>query len=150
MSEDTFWSLIARINLRKRDPRAAVQPLIAALTALSVDEIREFDEVLAEKVYALDTVAHARHIGVWAYKGRDEVFSADGFLYTRLMAVAKGRKFYEQALADPQRMPKDQDFEALMSAGWRAYAAKTGEEYERCTRFSLESFSNDAGWADAD
>jgi len=149
VTEDVFWSLIARLALRRRDHRAAVRPLIEALTDLPAEDIREFDEVLAEKLYALDTVAHARSIGAWAYKGPDEVFSADGFLYARLMAVAKGRAFYERALADPRRMPKDQDFEALLSAAWRAFEAKTGQDYDRLTRLDFESFSNRAGWADA-
>src|SRR5262245_39267170 len=118
VTQEAFWSLIARLDLRKRDHRAAIRPLIEALTLLPEEEIRQFDEVLAEKLYALDTVEHARHIGTWSYKNRNEVFSADGFLYTRLMAVAKGRAFYERALADPRRMPKDEEFEFLLSAGW--------------------------------
>jgi hypothetical protein len=150
VTEDTFWSLIARLDWRKRDRRAAVRPLIQALTELPAADIREFDEILAEKLYALDTVAHARNIGTGAYKGRGDVFSADGFLYARLMAVAKGRAFYERALADPRQMPKDEDFEDLLSAGWKSFEAKTGQEYDRLTRFGFESFSNREGWAGAE
>ena len=150
MTEETFWSLIARLDWRKRDPRAVVRPLIEALTELPVEDIREFDEILAEKLYALDTVEHARHIGTWAYKSRNEVFLSDAFLYARLMAVAKGRAFYERAAADPRRMPQDEEFEFLLSAGWNAFEAKTGQEYDRRTRLGYETFSNREGWANAE
>ncbi len=151
MTEELFWELIGRLDWRNRDDhRAIARPLIDALARLPVEEIRAFDELLAEKLYALDTVEHARHIGRPSYKGREKVFSADRFLYTRCLAVAKGRAFYERALADPRRMPKNQDFEDLLAAGWKAFEARTGKAYDRLTRVSFETFSNTEGWAGAD
>ena len=147
MDENTFWSLIDLINHKKRIPSNAVEPLISALSLLPADEIRAFDNSLAAKLYELDTRKHARNIGPRRYKlpnGRG--FSADGFLYARLYAVAKGRKYYETALADPTKMPKGRDFEALLSCGWRAFEATNDEDYDRDTEFNFETFSNEAGW----
>ena len=147
MDEETFWSLINLINHKKRIPTNAVEPLVDALSKLPADEIRAFDDVLSAKLYLLDTKKHARNIGPRRYKLPDGGgFSADGFLYARLYAVAKGRKYYEDALADPEKMPKGRDFEALLSCGWRAFEASNDEEYDRDTEFNFETFSNQEGW----
>jgi len=46
---------------------------------------------MADKLYALDTAAHARHIGEWAYRGPEaDTFSPDWFLYVRCVVVANG------------------------------------------------------------
>ncbi|MBL8794847.1 MAG: DUF4240 domain-containing protein [Planctomycetia bacterium] len=146
MTEAKFWKLIARLDWdRTGDHSAVVHPVVQALVKLPAEEIREFDEILAEKLYALDTVDHARHIGSFAYPHPG--FSADGFLYSRCVAVANGKVVYERVLADPSLMPKDMEFESLLSMGWKAFEKKTGKEYDRLTRLSFETFSNRAGWA---
>ena len=52
--------------------------------------------------------------------------SEDGFLYSRCAVVANGRGLYEAVLADPTRMPKDIEFEALLSVAQDAYRRATG------------------------
>ena len=76
----------------------------------------------------------------------DSGFSADGFLYSRCVVVANGKVVYERILADPSQMPKDMEFEALLSMAWKAFEKKTGKEYDRLTRVSFETFSNKVGW----
>jgi hypothetical protein len=149
MSEDLFWEIIARLDWDKTgDDDQVLQPAVDALAALPEADIFEFDEILNEKLYALDTREHARHV----YEGEvdpddgDEYISADDFLYKRCVVVANGRELYEAALGDPSQMPKDLEFEALIYVPGRAYEQKTGAEYDHATRLSFESFSNKDGW----
>jgi Protein of unknown function (DUF4240) len=146
MSEAQFWKLIALLDWdRTGDDAAVVRPVVQALVKLSEKAIREFDERLAEKLFALDTAKHAQQIGEHAWPAPG--FSADGFLYSRCAVVANGKVVYERILADPSQMPKDMEFEALLSMAWKAFEKKTGKGYDRLTRVSFETFSNKAGWA---
>ena len=43
-------------------------------------------------------------------------------------------------------MPKDLEFEALLSLAPNAYELKTGKDFEYGTGCSYETFSNVAGW----
>ncbi|WP_406424364.1 DUF4240 domain-containing protein [Streptomyces sp. NBC_01589] len=79
--------------------------------------------------------------------------SSDSFLYTRAAVVAAGRETYEILLQDPAHfVPYATGLiwaENLLYAPDRAYEHITGEEWDRRTRYSYESCSNTAGWADA-
>jgi hypothetical protein len=145
MSETQFWKMIALLDWDCTGGDAAVvRPVVQALTKLPEEGIREFDEILAEKLFALDTAEHAQHIGEHGWPQSE--LSADRFLYSRCVVVANGKVVYERILADPSEMPKDMEFEALLSIAWKAFEKKTGKEYDRLTRFSFETFSNKAGW----
>ncbi len=91
------------------------------------DAARACARLVSEKLFALDTVEHARHIGEFSY-AEGGYLSPDGFLYARCRAVAKGRTNYEKTLADPRAMPKDLDFETLLYLAPMAYEEATGEE----------------------
>jgi hypothetical protein len=148
LPEDKFWNLIGCLDWsRSGNDDAVLEPMVAALAAMPKADIRGFHERLAWNLYRLDTRAHARHIGGDAYVDDDSHFSADGFLYARCCAVANGQAFYEAALADPARMPKDLEFEALLSAADAAWERRTGGEFDGDTGCSFESFSNLEGWA---
>jgi hypothetical protein len=43
-------------------------------------------------------------------------------------------------------MPKDLEFEYLLSIAPKAYKKKTGEDFEYITGCSYETFSNKDGW----
>ena len=149
MSEDVFWRLIASFNWKKTgDDDAVLLPAVNALSRMSVEDIFAFDEILAEKLYALDTRAICRG----TYRGQidpddgDDYVSADDFLYSRCVIVANGKKFFERALAKPNEVPQEMEFESLLYVARAAYEKKTGKEYDRLTKLSWESFSNEAGW----
>ncbi len=61
-----------------------------------------------------------------------------------------GPNVYEAVLADPTNMPKDSEFESLLTVGPTAFERKTGEEFDHVSEFSYESFSNRAGWQDTE
>jgi hypothetical protein len=159
VTDALFWDIVSLLDWSKwneneeertgADERAVLEPAIAKLSELPVREILMFEEFLRWRVYSLDTREHARHSGSGeeydSYTGPDKPFSTDGFLYCRGMAVAKGRAEYEEALADPTRMPADR-FELFLYLARYAYERKTGECCEYEAGFSYEACSNPAGW----
>lgn len=150
MTEDDFWAIIAALDWDETgDDHAVLAPAVAMLAARPVEDIEAFSELMAGYLYALDTREHARygHLGEADPDDPDDYISADGFLYLRCVVVANGREFFDQVLADPREMPRDLEFEALLSLDREAYSTKTGEEYDFDTELSYESFSNDKGWA---
>ncbi len=149
MSEEVFWRLIALLDWRKgEDEEAVALPAVGALAKMGPEQAMRFQDILAEKLFALDTVEHARHIGEFRY-AEGSYLSPDGFLYARCRAVAKGRANYEKTLADPRAMPKDLDFETLLYLAPMAYEEATGEEWDYDPPVSFETYSNRAGWAGA-
>ena len=102
---------------------------------------------MAQKLQKLDGKAYAREIGESAYDGDDEFLSVDTFLYARCCVVANGREFFERVLRDPHAMPKDNEFEMLLSIPEVAYGRKNkGRHYPHTHTPDYETFSNDDGW----
>jgi predicted DNA-binding WGR domain protein len=150
MSEDVFWRIIGLFNWKKTgDDEAVVEPAVKVLAQMPVDQIERFDDILAEKLYALDTETHAREIGEEAYRP-GKYFSPDWFLYVRCCVVANGREFFETVVRTPTEMPKDMEFESLLSVAPTAFERKTGEEFVHISALSYESFSNREGWPNSD
>jgi predicted DNA-binding WGR domain protein len=146
MSEDTFWRIIRLFNWKKLgDDDAVVEPAVKALAQMSVDNIKRFEDILHEKLHALDTEAHAREIGEEAYQP-GKYFSVDWFLYERCAVVANGREVFERILGDPTEMPKDMEFEALLTVATTAYEREAGEQFDHVSPVSYETYSNQAGW----
>lgn len=145
--DDVFWSLIELLDWDKTsDDDAVIEPLVAALSGRTIEDIVRFEDTLAEKLHALDTEAHAREIGEGAYDRPGSPFSPDWFLYARSCVVANGRATFEEALAHPKGMLKDLEFEALLYVAAKAYERKTGEELTYVPSTSYETFGNGAGW----
>ncbi|MBU1248562.1 MAG: DUF4240 domain-containing protein [Proteobacteria bacterium] len=146
MSEDVFWCIIGLFNWKKTgDDEAVIEPAVKALGEMAVDDIKRFEDIISEKLYALDTESHAREIGEQAYRPGKH-FSADWFLYVRCCVVANGAEFYQSVLTNPSEMPEDMEFEALLSVAPTAFERKTGEEFDHVPHVSYESFSNREGW----
>jgi predicted DNA-binding WGR domain protein len=146
MSEETFWRIIALLNWKKTgDDDAVLKPAVAALAEMPSTSICLFEDMLAAKLHALDTERHAREIGDDAFRPGAH-FSVDWFLYVRCAAVASGRAFYEEALANPASMPKDVEFEALLSLPDAAHQKKSGTPLDHVATPSYETYSNSAGW----
>ena len=146
MTEAKFWAIIAMLNWAATGDDAAVTaPAVSELATYEIEEIYEFQNILARKLHALDTRAHAEQIGEYAYR-EGEYFSADWFLYTRCVVVANGESFYTRVLENPQAFPKDMEFESLLYIAPEAIERKTGEEYDHVTEPSYETYSNIEGW----
>jgi Protein of unknown function (DUF4240) len=85
MTDFEFWNLIARVDHQADhgDEADAVLPVQAALSGKTEAELVEFQEALAQKLYAIDGEAYAQNAG-------ESGSSADAFLYARLYVVARG------------------------------------------------------------
>lgn len=142
LREPDFWALIAKLDagalaaMEGADP----SPLAKALAKKSAADITEFGELLAEALHRLDARRYAQHAGAAGD-------SSDGFLYARCYVVARGKSYYDDVLAHPERFPADADFEDLLSVVPDAYLEKTGDDYEGETHRSYETGSNREGWA---
>jgi hypothetical protein len=142
LSEDAFWRIIELLDWSKEgDDAAVIEPVIATLAELPISFIYQFADKFSEKLYHLDTKAHAT-----AYnKEADEFISVDDFLYVRVCVVANGRAFYEDILSNPSKM-FDLSFEPLLYVAWDAYKRKTSKEWDYIPAYNFETFSNKAGW----
>ena len=151
MDDLEFWRIIGLFNWnRAGDDDAVLKPAIKELAKKSIEEIGAFEEILSQKLHALDTKAHAQNIGNESYIDEKHPFSVDWFLYCRCCVVANGPKLYARVVAQPAQFPKDMEFEALLYIARAAYQLKTGQESDGfATTVSYETFSNVSGWAAA-
>ncbi|MBN8683101.1 MAG: DUF4240 domain-containing protein [Chitinophagales bacterium] len=150
LSEAAFWDLIAKLDWSKpNDDEAIIEPLVEALSKSPLRHIYDFKDILAQKLYLLDTAAHAAHIGEHAYSPENDFFSEDGFLFARCCAVANGQQFYEKARVSPEFMPKNLEFPALLRVANEAHRRARGILLRYVSTYSIETFSNKNGWAAA-
>lgn len=146
MDENQFWEIITLLSWNEADDDKTVEPAIKHLAKLKVSDIKQFEENLTYKLYCLDTKEHAKNIGDAAYRETDNYVSVDFFLYARCKAIANGQAFYEIVLKDPTKMPKDEEFEILLSVSETAYELKTKKELDYSTGCNYETYSNKTGW----
>jgi len=126
MTTDAFWKIIETARQDDPDPDAVAAAVSTTLEGYSLDEILEFDRELSQRwveSYRWDLWAVAYIVNGGC--------SDDGFAYFRGWLVAKGRKYYETALADPVRAADEaegdaEECEDMLSAAAVAYKAKTG------------------------
>ncbi|MFN4255093.1 MAG: DUF4240 domain-containing protein [Saprospiraceae bacterium] len=148
LSEQGFWDLIARLDWTKTgDDDAVIEPVVASLAKGPLRHIYDFKDWLSQKLYWLDTSAHAAHIGEGAFRDDAEEFSEDGFLFARCCAVANGREAYEAIRKDPALMPKNMEFAPLLRIANEAHRRMMGTVLRYVAAFSVETFSNRKGWA---
>lgn len=146
LTEAQFWGLMEQLDWEKQgDNDAVIAPVVAKLSNLSIEAIQTFQDILSEKLYQLDGEQYARHIGKNAYR-ENAYFSVDSFLYARCCVVANGKEFYETVLKNPNQMPKDLTFGALLRISAEAYELKTGEQFKYIPKYIYETYANVAAW----
>ena len=150
LPEDTFWEIIDLLDWKAQKSADITTKAITRLSQLSIEQIQAFDDILSEKLYLLDGQQYAENTGQNAYKDENASFSVDGFLYARCMAVASGKKIYENILINPKKMVKNKSFEPLLSLASQAYKIKTGSVYEYIPAYIFETFANTKGWKNKD
>ena len=64
LNEEAFWALIGLLDWSQtgRD-EAVIEPVVQALAAGHLRHIYDFKDILSQKLYLLDTAAHARYMG---------------------------------------------------------------------------------------
>ncbi len=142
LKESEFWDIIALLDWSSDTREGVLLTAIEALARRPVSHIYQWEDFMTEKLFQLDTAAHANI----AYPESEHI-SEDGFLYIRAAAVAKGREHFEEVLKAPELLHPDEDFEPLLSLSALAYEQKTGKAFDYISPISYETFSNTAGWA---
>ncbi|MEM7184967.1 MAG: DUF4240 domain-containing protein [Spirochaetota bacterium] len=141
-----FWNLLSKLDWDADLQDDVVKPVVKGLSEMAIGDIYQFEEILAEKLYHLDSEAIAKNIGQDSYKD-DDYFSNDVFLYSRCYIVACGQEYYYQVLQNPATIVKDKEFDPLLYISQKAYEIKTSrDDFSLLTRFSYETYSNKEGW----
>lgn len=141
-TEADFWRVIERLDWQQEgDDEKVLRPAVAHLSAFPLSGIYRFADILAEKLWRLDTADHAR-----GFMASDGYLSVDDFLYARCAVVANGQDAYNKVLNAPHQMPLDVTFEPLLHLASEAYRLKTGRDTLMVTAYSYETYSNKAGW----
>ncbi len=145
--ENDFWKLINLLDWQAEgDDGAVIAPVLKELAKRNPEDIFQFSEILAQKLYLLDGENYAREIGADSYSGNKGNFAKNWFLYVRCCAVANGHEYYSSVLQDPKQMPKDIEFQALLNIAPQAYKLKTGQRFNYVTQHNYETFSNKQLW----
>jgi Protein of unknown function (DUF4240) len=148
MTEDEFWALIETIDnyaLEQGDEESALAPLSGALSERPESDLFGFEEILSQKLYALDGEDYASRAG-------ESGVSSDGFLYIRCYIIARGKGYYQNILAATENMPNsiDQWCESLLYVHRHVWAKLTDNdesEWPFKASVSYETFSNKVLWA---
>jgi hypothetical protein len=143
MDEDKFWQVIEAFDWSQTGGEIGT-PAVECLSQMKEEDLLQFDEILASKLYALDTQAHATCTGF----GVDH-FSVDSFLYTRCHVVARGRDVYHRVAENASLMPRDAECEWVLYLTTEAAEQMGLDDYDPDTAVSYETFSNEVGWQDA-
>ena len=142
MDNQAFWDILNLLNWKKQgNDDLVLKPAVKALSKMDVEEIHAFDEMMAEKLHALDT----RKIAALAYKNVENI-SSDDFLYVSCLALINGPEYYDKVLNLQEALDKDMEFEAILYLAQDAYELKTGKDYDYSTTADYESFANAEGW----
>lgn len=96
LSESDFWDIIHLLDWEADTREAVLQPAVDALARHPIGHIYQFEDMVAEKLHALDTAAHAHA----AYPPPRRI-SEDGFLYVRAAVLSGGMEHYHKVLNTP-------------------------------------------------
>jgi Protein of unknown function (DUF4240)/Leucine rich repeat/Leucine Rich repeat len=147
-SEDDFWRTVELLDwTHTGEDEAVIEPAVEALCNRSEKDITAFADILSEKLHRLDGETFAKEIGKDAYKGPEHRFARNWFLRVRCCVVANGSEYFQEVLAEPENMPKDLEFEAILRVAAKAYERKTGRKLSLKTKYNYETFGNKHGWA---
>ncbi|WP_282784880.1 DUF4240 domain-containing protein [Phaeodactylibacter xiamenensis] len=137
--EEHFWSIIDMLDWNAKTRGEVLKPAVAALAQRPNSDIYLFEDYLAEKLFLLDTRAHAEA----AYP--NSRISEDGFLYVRAAVIARGQAFFLSVLESPSQIDPEEDFEPLLSLSSLAYETKNGNAFDYTAPVSYETYANEKG-----
>jgi hypothetical protein len=141
--EAHFWQAIDLLGWEQEaDGLAVIRPVVDFLAAGTLAHLYRFADVLSQKLWQLDTRAHAQPLRM----ASEGYLSVDDFLYARCAVVANGQSFFEGVLANPATFPADASFEYLLSVVPLAYQKKTNKITPIVSAYNYETYSNHAGW----
>ena len=106
------------------------------LMELSKEDFTSFIHILEERLYHIDRAEiHEFTDG-----------SDDGFLYCRCFIVGMGEQYYRMIDETPSKATFDLESEMFGFEAYQVYEQKFGEEFERYSKHSIETCSNESEW----
>lgn len=140
-----FWSTMELCDWNSEgDDDKVLEPVIKYLSKQNDDVIFEFDDLMSELLYHLDTKEFADQC-----QKEDPQMCDDTFLYSRCVALINGRSYYEKVKQGKVKDLWNMEFEALLYVPEKAWALKhqsSAEDYPHTAPFSYETGSNKDGW----
>lgn len=147
MSEkyDFFWTTMELCDWKKEgDDDKVLKPVIKYLAEQNDHVIFEFDDLMTELLYHLDTKKLAEQC-----KKADLQMCDDTFLYSRCVALINGPAYYEKVKQGKEENVWNMEFESLLYVPQKAWALKhqsSVDEYPHTSPLSYETGSNKDGW----
>lgn len=147
MSEkyDFFWTTMELCDWKKEgDDDKVLKPVIKYLAEQNDHIIFEFDDLMTELLYHLDTKKLAEQC-----KKADLQMCDDTFLYSRCVALINGPAYYEKVKQGKEENVWNMEFESLLYVPQKAWALKhqsSVDEYPHTSPLSYETGSNKDGW----
>lgn len=140
-----FWSTMELCDWNSEgDDYKVLEPVIKYLSKQNDDVIFEFDDLMSELLYHLDTKEFADQC-----QKEDPQMCDDTFLYSRCVALINGRSYYEKVKQGKVKDLWNMEFEALMYVPGKAWALKhkrSVDDYPHSALFSYETGSDKDGW----
>lgn len=140
-----FWNTMELCDWNyEGDDDKVLMPLIEYLSKQTDEIIFEFDDVMSELLYNLDTKKLAEQC-----EKTEPRMSDDSFLYSRCTALINGPGYYENAKNGRQKDMWNMEFESILYIPGKAWAMKhkiSDDEYPHLPPLSYETGSNAEGW----
>ncbi len=142
---DLFWDTMELCDWEKEgDDDKVLKPVIQYLSKQDDRVIFEFDDLMTELLYHLDTKKLAEQC-----EKVEPLMSDDTFLYSRCVALINGPAYYDKVRQGRETGVWSMEFEALLYVPLKAWALKHNDsvdKYPHTTPLSYETGSNRAGW----
>ncbi len=142
---DFFWKTMELCDWDKEgDDDLVLKPVVEYLSKQDDSAIFEFDDLMSELLYHLDTKKLADQCGKV-----DPMMCDDTFLYSRCVALINGPSYYEKVRQGKDKDLWNMEFEALIYVPQEAWALKhqrPADEFPHFPPMSFETGSNTDGW----
>lgn len=141
---DLFWKTMELCDWSKEgNDDKVLKPVIKYLAKQDDSVIFQFDDLMGELLYNLDTKEMIERCKKFEGKTSD-----DSFLYSRCVALINGPEFYDQVLKGYDGL-WEMEFESMIYVPQNAWAMKhkaDTDDYPHTAPFSFETGSNKDGW----
>ncbi len=139
LSEEQFWQIIDCLDWSKQDEDDIMAEAVQVLTQMPIANIYLFKDILSEKIFHINTKAHANS---YKAKQKDGYAYVEDFLYVCCAIVAGGKDYYESNFNNPNELLVENAFASLLSLADDAYALKTGKKMDYLPTFNFETHNN--------
>lgn len=140
-----FWNTMDLCDWNcEGDDDKVLKPVIEYLSKQDDHTIFEFDNLMSELLYDLDTKKLADQC-----QKADPLMCDDTFLYSRCVALINGPAYYEKVKSGKKKDLWNMEFESLLYVPAKAWALKhqnSASEYPYFAPLSYETGSNTEGW----